>query len=383
MNGKAELQDFGLEDFAATRLLQLYVLSRDRDDSTRASGRPAKSRHLERSVNASLAWAGAQDLPSHLAFMSGLQLSKRLTGELAIGLQQLSPRLAESAGPPVLLEAFTSLTWPKGTAWSEHQPQEAMAAGSALLWPTSLIDVSDLIGRHKSATKRLRKDSLSPIAQVGVGAFMTSAAVLSGGAANVVGTAVGTHILGYSGAAATSAGLAWMGGGSLAAGGAGMAGGALLITAAAHSASTVGRQMLGTIIAKESSGAFAFEVAKLDVRAQLDPNLRPELMRSLKDLERSLARELIDTCPSQSKRAEHMWGHVKRMATEPTRIGKQSERLWRELPDSEERNLRGSIRVVDYELRYLESPDWKRNAAKVPRFFGLPAATKLLDFIDD
>lgn len=44
---------------------------------------------------------------------------------------------------------------------------------------------------------------------------MAAGALLSGGAVNAVGTAVGTQVLGLSGAAATSAGPAFIGGGSL------------------------------------------------------------------------------------------------------------------------------------------------------------------------
>ena len=51
-------------------------------------------------------------------------------------------------------------------------------------------------------------------------------------AAPAIGGAVGTSLLGYSGAAATNAGLATLGGGALAAGGAGVAGGVAVITAA-------------------------------------------------------------------------------------------------------------------------------------------------------
>lgn len=51
-------------------------------------------------------------------------------------------------------------------------------------------------------------------------------------AAPAIGGAVGTSLLSYSGAAATSSGLATLGGGALAAGGAGMAGGIAVVTAA-------------------------------------------------------------------------------------------------------------------------------------------------------
>jgi len=50
-------------------------------------------------------------------------------------------------------------------------------------------------------------------------------------AAPAIGGAIGTSILGYTGAAATNAGLATLGGGALAAGGLGMAGGVAVVTA--------------------------------------------------------------------------------------------------------------------------------------------------------
>lgn len=70
----------------------------------------------------------------------------------------------------------------------------------------------------------------------------TTAAYTIGGAATIapfalmaapaIGGVIGTSLLGYSGAAATNAGLAALGGGALAAGGAGMAGGVAVVTAA-------------------------------------------------------------------------------------------------------------------------------------------------------
>jgi len=62
------------------------------------------------------------------------------------------------------------------------------------------------------------------------GAAMIAPVALA--AAPAVGGAIGTSILGYSGAAATNAGLATLGGGAVAAGGAGMAGGVAVVTAA-------------------------------------------------------------------------------------------------------------------------------------------------------
>ena len=60
----------------------------------------------------------------------------------------------------------------------------------------------------------------------------TALAATAGLAAPLIGGIIGSTFLGLSGAAATSAGLAFLGGGSLAAGGLGMAGGSTLIAAA-------------------------------------------------------------------------------------------------------------------------------------------------------
>ena len=67
--------------------------------------------------------------------------------------------------------------------------------------------------------------------------MLTVAALTGGAGADPISQALGSFIgqqMGLSGAAATSAGLAWLGGGSLAAGGAGMAGGIFLVSAATH-----------------------------------------------------------------------------------------------------------------------------------------------------
>lgn len=384
MNNNERLQAFSLDDLATTRMLQLYVYSRDRDASNRTTGRPQKNSHLAKIVNATIAWAKEQELPERLRFLAELQDSKTLTKQLSTALRSQASHLHPASAVPVLLEAYSSLSWPKGTSWAADQPYKAMAAAAKLLGPTTKrIDTRDLLARHKSAFKRLRKDSISPTAQVGIGAFMAGTAVLSGGAVNAVGTVIGTHLLGYSGAAATSAGLAWLGGGSLAAGGFGMAGGTLLINIAAQTARASGKYFLGTIIAKESAPLFAQELAKLDVRVQFDPTLEPELVRSLRKLKKALAAELTQIKPPTSDRAERVWGHLKRMANDPLEIGRHSKDLWREVPDAEERNLAASIRAIDYELRHLTSPEWKRQVARIPRLVGIPKATRLLDFIED
>ncbi|WP_345888580.1 DUF726 domain-containing protein [Shewanella algae] len=79
-------------------------------------------------------------------------------------------------------------------------------------------------------------------------------------AAPAVGGAIGTSLLGYSGAAATNAGLAALGGGALAAGGAGMAGGVAVVTAAG---SALGGRY-GAVISNSYYGDIdGFEIIKI------------------------------------------------------------------------------------------------------------------------
>ncbi len=92
-----------------------------------------------------------------------------------------------------------------------------------------------------------------------------AACVVTGGlAAPAIGAAVGTSVLGLSGAAATSAGLAALGGGALAAGGAGMAGGTLLIQAVAG-----GVGILGAGIASSAAEGASAKKQNKELREEL------------------------------------------------------------------------------------------------------------------
>jgi hypothetical protein len=89
----------------------------------------------------------------------------------------------------------------------------------------SLTDYKRLLEYEKPNLARTTKLGLSALAAVGL---MTGVGLL---AAPLVGGMIGTMVGGYSGAAATSYGLALLGGGSLATGGFGMVGGTAVIAA--------------------------------------------------------------------------------------------------------------------------------------------------------
>jgi len=89
----------------------------------------------------------------------------------------------------------------------------------------SLIDYEQFLSYDKPNLSAITK--LAGVGIVGIALGIPAAFF----AAPAIGGAVGTLLGGYSGAAATSWGLALLGGGSLAAGGLGMAGGTMVITA--------------------------------------------------------------------------------------------------------------------------------------------------------
>lgn len=102
-----------------------------------------------------------------------------------------------------------------------------IAKFETLDWKLSSIgEYRDIIEREQINYKKIGTTAAFAIGGAAVIAPLALAA------APAVGGAIGTSLLGYSGAAATNAGLAALGGGALAAGGAGMAGGVAVVTAA-------------------------------------------------------------------------------------------------------------------------------------------------------
>jgi hypothetical protein len=92
--------------------------------------------------------------------------------------------------------------------------------------------------------------SLKKVALLTGGTVIGGAACFftAGAAAPAVGSIIGSTFMGYTGAAATSAGLAALGGGALAAGGGGMAAGTALITVSLTGAGAIlGTLGMGTV----------------------------------------------------------------------------------------------------------------------------------------
>ncbi|MET8649870.1 hypothetical protein [Nocardia aurea] len=148
----------------------------------------------------------------------------------------------ESAGPQIssvvarrsralllLIDLYGFEPWVEGK-WDKTVRAEALVAAHGAMDQLHPEDLPAVENAYKDAIKKLSKASnwtkYALLAGAGLGL-----GVLTGGlAAPAIAGAYGALVLGYSGAVATSAGLAALGGGSIAAGGLGMAGGAALIT---------------------------------------------------------------------------------------------------------------------------------------------------------
>lgn len=118
----------------------------------------------------------------------------------------------------------------------------------------SIGEFRDIVEREERNYKKIGTTAAFTIGGVAVIAPLALAA------APAVGGAIGTSLLGYSGAAATNAGLATLGGGALAAGGAGMAGGVAVVTAAG---SALGGRY-GAVISNSYYGDIdGFEIIKI------------------------------------------------------------------------------------------------------------------------
>ncbi|MCP9624332.1 hypothetical protein FOH10_18715 [Nocardia otitidiscaviarum] len=201
-----------------------------------------------------------------------------------------SPNLEalESAGPDIfsvvtrrsralllLIDLYGFEPWVEGK-WEKTVRAEALIAAHRSLDPLHPEDLHAVETAYRDAIKTLSKagswGKYALLAGAGLGL-----GILTGGlAAPAIGGAYGALVLGYSGAAATSAGLAAIGGGSIAAGGLGMAGGAALITgfsgAVGAGAVTLAGKASGLTAARIAADAIRLHVVTQLVLRDVDGN---------------------------------------------------------------------------------------------------------------
>ncbi|UGT59670.1 hypothetical protein [Nocardia asteroides] len=186
----------------------------------------------------------------------------------------------EAAGPEIssvvarrsralllLIDLYGFEPWGEGK-WERAARAETLSAAHASMSALHPEDLEAVENAYRHAIKKLStsgnwtKYALLAGAGLGLG-------VLTGGlAAPAIAGAYGALVLGYSGAVATTAGLAALGGGSIAAGGLGMAGGAALITGVSGAAGA-GMVTLAGKAAGLTAARIAADAVRLHVVTQL------------------------------------------------------------------------------------------------------------------
>lgn len=261
-----------------------------------------------------------------------------------IGADGESPNLEalESAGPEVssvlarrsralllLIDLYGFEPWVEGK-WEKAVRTEVLAAAHQSMSQLHPEDLQAVETAYRDAIKKLSKASnwtkYALLAGAGLGL-----GVLTGGlAAPAIAGAYGALVLGYSGAVATSAGMAAIGGGSLAAGGLGMAGGAALITgfsgAVGAGAVTFAGKAAGFTAARIAADAIRLHVVTQLVLRDVDGNeeAAKAVIVSLRERVTNLGKtvvtlaERIDTLRAQleTKQAEVNAERDQRLAAE-------------------------------------------------------------------
>lgn len=259
---------FSADEALACRLLQFLILSGDAGSDAAKVGHLATVRTSSQALNVAVNdghGGEAGDGPSQ-------DEARKLLTKLATSVR-------DDLRPFVLLEGYAGAVWPKGSQWAADRTALLAHEGRALDPAFTMTPARELVSRFEKARKRLAGHALSPKVRLGLVGGTVVATLASGGLATALGAAIGGS-MGLSGAAATSAGLAWLGGGSLAAGGFGMAGGTILVGASVKvtlfGASTVAKTM-----ASHSAVMTVTELAKLDYTCTVRPEMAAEVVQHL------------------------------------------------------------------------------------------------------
>lgn len=268
-------------------------------------------------------------------------------------LRELSRSARAGVGDRLMVELVGSPLWPEGMRWEGRSSTiiaVALQGADPSVGP-SRVKLAELEIRR--AYTRLSRASVSTGTKtlLAIGSIAVTF-VSAGVAAPALATAIG-GAMGLSGAAATSAGLAFLGGGSLASGGFGMAGGILLVKVSAAAAYR-GSRYVATGVAGASRRSFIREVAKLHAVAALrfeeDPQSRAHLVDELHLMMRDIEGVLGATPATASPR----------------------------IPRAESKRLRAALRVLKAEISYLTESSWARRKRTVRRW-----ASPLMDDLSD
>lgn len=182
----------------------------------------------------------------------------------------------ESAGPQVssvvtkrsralllLIDLYGFEPWDQGK-WDKAARGDTLAEAHQALDQLHPEDLDAVVSAYADALKKLSGSSSWIKYAVLAGAGLGLGVLTGGLAAPAIAGAYGSLVLGYSGAVASSAGMAALGGGSIAAGGLGMAGGAALISGftgvVGAGAATLGGRASGFTVARVAADAVRLHV---------------------------------------------------------------------------------------------------------------------------
>lgn len=175
----------------------------------------------------------------------------------------------------LLIDLYGFEPWAEGK-WDRDARAETLTEAHRAMDQLHPEDLDAVETAYKDAIKKLSKSASWTKYAVLAGAGLGLGVLTGGLAAPAIAGAYGTLVLGYSGAVATSAGMAALGGGSIAAGGLGMAGGAALITgvssAAGAGAATLGGKATGLTAARVAADAIRLHVVTQLVLRDVDGN---------------------------------------------------------------------------------------------------------------
>ncbi|WP_216917031.1 hypothetical protein [Nocardia noduli] len=212
----------------------------------------------------------------------------------------LAAKITERAPAVVVLaELMVSDPWTDGIGRIPKAHRAATTEVAELLPGLRPGDCAAIWRELDVVSKQLHRKSIRWDRVAAATAVGLAAGVVTGGmAAPAVGAAIGSTLLGFSGAAASSAGLAALGGGSLAVGGFGMFGGTVLVSSVGGLAGA-GVAGIGTRYSGLASTTIAAEAVKLGLIARIlleDEQDRDQKMRrvveSLHQAQNDLARKV-------------------------------------------------------------------------------------------
>lgn len=271
---------FETREAVALRLAQIAILAMDLD-STEPDAREPKENSLRAFIQSSRTWAGLAGVGEEFGELTSC--SPAQTMRTAIRKLQLLDLRRTDMAELIVLEMLTLTSLPQGSKWSIKLDAPASnLVQEAYLSESLNIDAVRLRKLYRQALRALSREATSPVLRLGLMGGTLAIAAASGGLVAAIGTAIGGS-MGLSGAAATSAGLAWLGGGTSAMGGFGVGGGAFVVTAAAKG-TYAGVRRVATMIAAHFSRILVAEIAKLCVACYLHPPLTSSVIDALREL---------------------------------------------------------------------------------------------------